>query len=698
MKNFSVNSFIERVLKKNTMKYFSLLLLIGLFITSCEKDNMIDNIGIESSGEIENRSYNQEDCGFAQNFCESEPRYPVAVARVAGGNGGGVEVKVRDESFSLLPFEIYDGSIGMVVNTGREVYIGHRSDDDYLLSKSDDVEMSGALNEILDIDYDDDYSRDNVVKLMEVELGTSNVGSSTEPVFTLPERGDKTDITWIKECEYILVSKVDNFIDVFFEQGEASQIVGIIEDGFNACPPAYPNYGGNIPNRCLNYCIDPRCVVDFIIDYNSNALSDYQKRVMVSRYLQETIGLTDEQQNWLTFNDQSDLIFEIYDGLLTNQNLSRCNREDCGLAGGYHELIVQNMANETLTADETSDLLEFFSVMQCDDPTIFACFREAQQNPDGDIAAMLNEIKLAITTEANTLLDNCDDLVNYSDGWFELASLDAAQIPVIKDKLESLGDDYWIQTLENAQPNDIGTSFGMAPYFKWWLYAPPVNMDFFGVTIETLPINPHTGVQFTAAEFIDYIQLNFASEEFMGADNECGPSFDFINSNEADNWADGDPITTVITIEMPDDGNVIAVEHVPGEYWTFATLNAPGWLEGDSWDGYHPVSGNRRFGLIENPDGSFTFYTTGVDRLTGWWHALANPLVGAFGEADELWACVMGLVGDFVNENGGVASSDLDCVTVRPEWTQLKNALRQGCDGFAVTIEDFPCEEAEPCE
>jgi hypothetical protein len=32
-----------------------------------------------------------------------------------------------------------------------------------------------------------------------------------------------------------------------------------------------------------------------------------------------------------------------------------------------------------------------------------------------------------------------------------------------------------------------------------------------------------------------------------------------------------------MTISMPADGNVIVSEHVPGEYWTFSTLNAPGY-------------------------------------------------------------------------------------------------------------------------
>lgn len=58
----------------------------------------------------------------------------------------------------------------------------------------------------------------------------------------------------------------------------------------------------------------------------------------------------------------------------------------------------------------------------------------------------------------------------------------------------------------------------------------------------------------------------------------------------------------------------------------------------------------------------------------------------------------MGIIADFVNQNGGTASSDFDCTTVRPKWSELRDAIKQGCDGLIESIEDFPCEQAEPCQ
>ncbi|MBK9635419.1 MAG: hypothetical protein IPO64_13245 [Bacteroidetes bacterium] len=184
----------------------------------------------------------------------------------------------------------------------------------------------------------------------------------------------------------------------------------------------------------------------------------------------------------------------------------------------------------------------------------------------------------------------------------------------------------------------------------------------------------------------------------MGVGNECytaptilppgpakGGQFEALNGTEAANWIDGTPITSVFTIEMADEGNVICTKFANNSSWVFSTLNAPGWLEGDSWDGYHPVSGNRQFGLIQNPDGSFTFYTSGVDRLTSWWHRMADssPFVNAFDEADNLWKCFLDQIKEFVESNNGTVSTDCSCTTVRPKWQELGLAIKKGCDGLS---------------
>ncbi|MBP7272767.1 MAG: hypothetical protein KA974_02945 [Saprospiraceae bacterium] len=497
-----------------------------------------------------------------------------------------------------------------------------------------------------------------------------------------------------------MVSKVENFISVFFEQGDASHIEGFIEDAFSSCPSAYPDYESeiNIGDRCLNYCIDPRCVVDYLLNIDAG-LSDYQKRVLVSRYLQETLGLTADEQNWLTLNDQNSLIYEIYNGLLIAQNLNRCEREDCGLTGGYHEIVKLVRAGEILTADDKKELLTFFSILKCDDSELYSCFRTAQQNPGSSIDLFLMSIKQSLLTNNNALLDGCDNLPAYTDRWFELSTFDPLSVLAVRTKLEQLGEEYWIQTLENASNTNINT--------KWWKTAPSVNMDFFGIKITQFPNKPFPPfTPFTPQEFFDYLQDNFAAASFLGVGNACEGSiptiqtyFEYNQPTDYNEWTIDSGVPAVFTISMPDDGNVICTQHdIANKYWTFSTFNAPGWLEGDSWDGFHPVSGNRRFGLIQNPDGSYTFYTSGVDRLTGWWHRIIPGEGFAFDKADELWKCFLDNIKTFVINNGGTVSTDYDCTTVRPKWQELRNAIKQGCDGLASSINNFPCEQAAPCE
>lgn len=52
------------------LKLLSLLLLVGLFIASCQRDEIEEDFRLENQSEIQLRSYNQEDCGFVDAFCE----------------------------------------------------------------------------------------------------------------------------------------------------------------------------------------------------------------------------------------------------------------------------------------------------------------------------------------------------------------------------------------------------------------------------------------------------------------------------------------------------------------------------------------------------------------------------------------------------------------------------------------------------
>lgn len=674
------------------LSYFLVLLLFMIFYSSCQKEEYVVSRENNASTNILIRSYNQEDCGFIEAFCSEQVRRgvkaPDIVQLVAAGG---------DETTSLMPVQLYDGSIAIHVVRGGNEYFVIDASNQKMTELATQKRVPSVATKLLQIPYQDIENGNQV--LSEIQANNEvTVTQNATGAYIISDNSD-TDVGAIVvvSCDYYKSSRVEMFIDVFFQQQDASHIKGFVESAFlEAEANSDCMFGGSYDNGCRYNCVDPRCVVDNLLQIDAG-LSDYQKRVLVSRYLDEALGLTDEEQNWLTLNGQSDLIYDIYNGLADDINLGRCDKEDCGMAGGYHELIKQTMAGETLTANETADLLEFFSVMSCDDPEIYGCFREAQRNPNSEIAAFLNAIKTRLQNNPNELVDGCSDLEPYATRWEWLSTFDPNSVQSVKNKLKNLGEEeYWIQTIENATNQKW-----------WWQAAPTVNMDFFGITITTLPNKPYPPFdQFTADEFFEFMQSKFIESDLMGSGSECVDNLSIfldggfipLNSFEETRWQGNNPLTTVMEISMIDDGNVICTDYNPGENWTFSTLNAPGWLEGDSWDGFHPVSGNRQFGIIDNGDGTYTFYSSGVDRLTGFWHSgfgFAPDL--PFDQAEKLWKCFLDQISSLVEGLGGEVSNDYDFTNVRPDIDSLQDLITQGCAGDPASFEDFPCHQTSEC-
>ncbi|MBK8442191.1 MAG: hypothetical protein IPL35_01740 [Sphingobacteriales bacterium] len=165
-------------------------------------------------------------------------------------------------------------------------------------------------------------------------------------------------------------------------------------------------------------------------------------------------------------------------------------------------------------------------------------------------------------------------------------------------------------------------------------------------------------------------------------------------TQEQSKWLSNNPLGTIFTIEMADDGSVIASDYAYGCCWVFATYGAPGlaaWQ--NSLDGFHPVSGNRRFGLRDNGDGTYTFFTQGVDRLTGWWHILADatPFVNAFDDADQLWVCLLGHIKEIVEERQGSVSNVYEIQKCRPLLPEYNEFLYERCNDDPADLFESPC-------
>lgn len=209
-----------------------------------------------------------------------------------------------------------------------------------------------------------------------------------------------------------------------------------------------------------------------------------------------------------------------------------------------------------------------------------------------------------------------------------------------------------------------------------------VNCDFFPLKIDQLPIkNIQTGERFTPSEFLEYFRKNINS---FSTNNVIFEPYNSNGFNDiAQNFKDSiNSLGSVIHIDMQQNGSVI-LSGYQNNYspnylslnFTFSTLITP-------LDGYHPVSGNRRFGIYTDINGGYTFYTMGVDRISrndfaagDWAISLFGP--SGFAKADLLWSGMQSKVVNFITANNGTASLyTRPNYKIRPKWSDIEDFLK----------------------
>lgn len=199
-----------------------------------------------------------------------------------------------------------------------------------------------------------------------------------------------------------------------------------------------------------------------------------------------------------------------------------------------------------------------------------------------------------------------------------------------------------------------------------------VNMDYFPVTISQLPVI--NGQRVTADQFLQYIRLNI--NNFIN-DSKTFIPYNFNGIDDRVKWSSNDPKGALVAIDLagPDNATVIT-SYSSNNMWTFTTIYDP------VYGGAHPVSGNRNFGYITNNDGSYTFYTRGVDRLTSWDIVAFEKIPEYLGfqtgvpftMADNLWKSFQSGLTNFVKANSGNGKIDNPQI-FRPNWDAVKEVL-----------------------
>lgn len=287
-----------------------------------------------------------------------------------------------------------------------------------------------------------------------------------------------------------------------------------------------------------------------------------------------------------------------------------------------------------------------------------------QQNPD---ALNIEQIFVRIKDLDNALIQNHNLLLNIPcnqlDDWQAVATHQVPQS--VKDKMQNIKNQTSWWSKWNITDIDDGQGARL-------------NMDLFPVRISNMPNKPGTNQKYTPAEFFDYFRknINLFAEKFT-------PIVDsYYGINDTALWFSDNPLGTLIHITIPGDNGTVICSGVSTNTWVFSTVEAPkGW----SYDGIHPVAGNRFFSYYTNPnDGSITIYTRGVDRIStnvvdqG---SNINNVVNylqestAFYLADQLWKGMQDKLSAYVNSNGGNANKVSE-TTYRPVYTKIKNYIK----------------------
>lgn len=204
-----------------------------------------------------------------------------------------------------------------------------------------------------------------------------------------------------------------------------------------------------------------------------------------------------------------------------------------------------------------------------------------------------------------------------------------------------------------------------------------INLDYYPVTITRLPIIPDTnnlryepplllGLMLYSMNY--FVDTNLA--EFYPYDTQDKSKLDILKKKltEKSPWSDYSSLLSIgVSINIKQlgsklEGASVIVSNFGLQSWTFSTIETPK-------DSGHPVSGNREFGYIANPNKTYTFYTRGADRTTAILDNIFSTDVFEGGE--KLWQSFQKTLVFQVNKLNGRASVGKS-FSKRYDWEAIK--------------------------
>lgn len=206
--------------------------------------------------------------------------------------------------------------------------------------------------------------------------------------------------------------------------------------------------------------------------------------------------------------------------------------------------------------------------------------------------------------------------------------------------------------------------------------GPTVNLDIFTVNIDTLP----SGYDGTA--LVQHIRTGM-STLFARSPTGLEPivvTFEAYGKDDADNWSSQAPADALgalmnFGIGLPgvddivtDNASVLCTD-ISDTGWTFTTVHT------EKAAG-HPVSGNRRWSMNDEGDGTWVFTCAGVDRATNTADATLSALGGFLFAEIFTWLAMMVSVRDLIEKLGGKARLGHH-LRLGPGWAAVKDDLFQ---------------------
>lgn len=289
---------------KATLTYYVYLFFTLTFLLSaCTKD---DSLHIQPVDQIpiEIRSSAGEYCGVAPYFCDQVNQLQIipefTLAPLQQEEGDGTAIVYKGENFEIFPLWLSDASLAYVLQGLEGEFIIHDSDDLVLDHFSSEKLYDSPIGDLLKLELKSDVTKSSMESAMRALDVMDEEVKSGQSIFKFNDEHDGNDgYRIVKGCDFERYSSVENFIFQFTDDIGlgAVQLPGLIDDAFNECGDGYED-------DCNN-CVDPRCVIDQVLMDDTGAIGQYQKELMVAKYLELALDWTSAEFDFFVNNQEN---------------------------------------------------------------------------------------------------------------------------------------------------------------------------------------------------------------------------------------------------------------------------------------------------------------------------------------------------------------------------------------------------------